>query len=338
MNLGKNKILLSFLILVFGTLGEPDSLFASPAKLLGSQNCSIALIGDSLSTSFFLSGKVDNVVRARSRGSRDHNWFFETSTGQGSVASFSKFLYSYLGQIVPTLNLANVGAYVPGVDVKPSFRDLVLGSRNLREQSESLARKETSPCLTLSWIGHNNLDYRTWEGVQESTPIELRALFQEHARVFAKAYIRSLRPLLTRLVKEPEHAVIVVFGMVNFRSYFEARERIEEERVLGTYPYLEESEATFVSMSVQHRKGLIELAERVNQQLQLEVELTARAIPSHVRLIYSPALSEVDIHFKEALHPSDAWHSTRYGHDLLARKVFFSEEILNHALPFLLEH
>ena len=316
-----------YFLLVLGLL---IPLLAYPQS--SSEGLSLALFGDSLSTSFHLDSKWKVLVQSRSSGLKDQNWYLDTDPSAQSIFSLTEQVSQLLGQPVVSTNLSTVGAFVPNLDIQPGMKESILGSSSLVEQVGSVLKMRKLPSLILSWVGHNNLDYRNWQGV---TAANRRALFEAHAQKFAKEYVQDLESLFVRAAREKERLAILVLGLVNFESFFEARSRIEKERVPGTYPFLEESMKVFQSMAVESRAGMVELATLLNQELRMAIQNRAKTLPENILLIYSDALAEVDLHLKETLSYEDAWHPSALGHGIFANAVFRSNEFQSGVLPFL---
>jgi hypothetical protein len=116
---------------------------------------------------------------------------------------------------------------------------------------------------------------------------------------------------------------IVVYGLINFKSYFKGREAAERLRESDTtlYPHLETTYKYFVSFHPTYRCNLIRLASMANEELRTMVEeLNAEFInqTEQVQLRYSNALATADLSRAELLHPIDGWHASVKGHNALA--------------------
>ena len=296
---------------------------------------SIALVGDSLSTSFHLDTNKNTILMSRANSRQFQNWFLDTDPSTQSIRSFSERLATYLGADLQAINLSRVGSFISGVDASSGLKELVLGSQSLGDQIKDLNKLSPFPSLILLWIGHNNVDYKTWTGMEGISSESQRYRFDTHARAFGRSYRQELEPLLVRATREKKRIAIVVLGLVNFESFFTARGQIEKTRKAGTYPFLEKSQKSFISMAPEARAGMIELARRMNDRLQREVELRAKTLPAHLRLVYSDALATVDIDAAATLRTEDAWHPSVLGHNRLAERVFLSPEMTHQVLPFL---
>jgi hypothetical protein len=70
---------------------------------------------------------------------------------------------------------------------------------------------------------------------------------------------------------------------------------------------------------------LIWLAEMANEKLRAIVEYLNREVvrqAEHIQLRYSDALATADLSRAELLHPSDGWHASVEGHNVLAQAAF----------------
>ena len=120
---------------------------------------------------------------------------------------------------------------------------------------------------------------------------------------------------------------IVVFGLINFKSYFKGREAVERLRESDTalYPHLEKTYRYFISFHPAYRRNLIRLAAMANEELRAMVaELNREFVQQteHIQLRYSNALATADLSRAELLHPIDGWHASVKGHNVLAEAAF----------------
>ena len=124
-----------------------------------------------------------------------------------------------------------------------------------------------------------------------------------------------------------EHRVaLVVFGLINFESYFKGREQAERLRESDTslYPHLETTYKYLLSFHPAYRRNLVRLASRVNEELRAIVEELHLEVEDagHIQLRYSDALATADLSRAELLHPIDGWHASVEGHNVLAQAAF----------------
>jgi lysophospholipase L1-like esterase len=132
--------------------------------------------------------------------------------------------------------------------------------------------------------------------------------------------------LIDRARAQPHPVAVLVYGLINFDSYFRGREIAEHLRLndAARYPHLETAYKYFTSFRPAYRSNLIRLAKMANEELQamiikLDHEL---ADNSTVQLRYSDALATADLSRAELLHPIDGWHASVEGHNVLAEAVF----------------
>ena len=173
-------------------------------------------------------------------------------------------------------------------------------------------------------IGHNNVDW-AWRCPPDELNAPERRLNRQ-SKEFRQNYARELRRVLGRARAEEHRVALVVFGLINFESYFKGREAAERLRESDTslYPHLETTYKYLLSFHPTYRRNLIRLASRVNaelraivEELNLEVEDTG-----HIQLRYSDALATADLSRAELLHPIDGWHASVEGHNVLAQAAF----------------
>jgi hypothetical protein len=128
---------------------------------------------------------------------------------------------------------------------------------------------------------------------------------------------------------------IIVFGLVNFKSFFEARDAAEQLRKENPklYPYFDAGYQRYESMKPEYRANMVKLALMINEELRAMVgEFNRKLGDSQVRLEYSDALATVDLSDVEMIHRIDAWHPSSKGHSVLAEAAF---DALRPSLNFL---
>src|SRR5205823_2469243 len=118
----------------------------------------------------------------------------------------------------------------------------------------------------------------------------------------------------------------VVFGLINFESYFKGREAAERLRESDSslYPHSETTYKYLISFHPAYRRNLVRLASMVNEELRATVEELSSEMESagNFRLRYSNALAAADLSRAELLHPIDGWHASVEGHNVLAEAAF----------------
>ena len=256
----------------------------------------IAMIGDSVCMNIYISSPWGTFWRAHTP--RRNNWFFDLDPAPG-IYSVSKALEAITPFVA--IECAGVGALVDHEHGRQGLFRRILGTRNFSAQVAELLRARRFPDL-------NELQ-RSGE--------RLKRLSKE----FRQNYARELRRLLRRARIQQHRVAIVVYGLINFESYFKGREsaerRRESDRTL--YPYLETTYKYFVSFHPCYRRNLIRLAAMANQELHAMVkELNHEIVLEQVQLRYSDALATADLSRTELLHPIDGWHASVEGHNALA--------------------
>ena len=274
----------------------------------------IAMIGDSVCMNIYISSPWGTFWRAHTP--RRNNWFFDLDPAPG-IYSVSKALEAITPFVA--IECAGVGALVDHEHGRQGLFRRILGTRNFSAQVAELLRARRFPDLILISIGHNNVDW-AWR----CPPNELQRSEERLKRLskeFRQNYARELRRLLRRARIQQHRVAIVVYGLINFESYFKGREsaerRRESDRTL--YPYLETTYKYFVSFHPCYRRNLIRLAAMANQELHAMVkELNHEIVLEQVQLRYSDALATADLSRTELLHPIDGWHASVEGHNALA--------------------
>jgi len=274
----------------------------------------IAMIGDSVCMNIYISSPWGTFWRAHTP--RRNNWFFDLDPAPG-IYSVSKALEAITPFVA--IECAGVGALVDHEHGRQGLFRRILGTRNFSAQVAELLRARRFPDLILISIGHNNVDWawRCPPNELERSEERLKRLSKE----FRQNYARELRRLLRRARIQQHRVAIVVYGLINFESYFKGREsaerRRESDRTL--YPYLETTYKYFVSFHPCYRRNLIRLAAMANQELHAMVkELNHEIVLEQVQLRYSDALATADLSRTELLHPIDGWHASVEGHNALA--------------------
>jgi lysophospholipase L1-like esterase len=290
----------------------------------------VAMIGDSLSKNAYISSVPSTFWRARTE--RRRNWFLDTDSSPTSIYS----VFERLDKLTPLVatEYGGVGALVDEGKRRANFFRRLVRTRNFSEQVSQVIKAKRFPDLVLIWIGHNNVDWAF------ETPVNERAHPEKHlhelARKFRVNYARQVQRLITSAQKEDHKIAIVVFGLVNFESFFKAREEAEalHARDPRLYPYLEVDYQHFQSMRPEYRANMIRFALIMNQELQQMVTDFNRELKHsrNIQVRYSGALASVDISHAELIHPKDAWHPSAKGHNVLANAAY---EGLSPSLEFL---
>jgi lysophospholipase L1-like esterase len=290
----------------------------------------VAMLGDSVCMGIYISSPWNTLLRART--SRGKNWFLQLDAAP-SICSISKSLEAITPFVA--IECAGVGALVDHEHGRPNFFRRILGTRNFSGQVGELLRARRFPDLILISIGHNNVDW-AWRCPPNELEIpdkRLRRLSED----LQQNYARELRRLLEGARIQQHRVAIVVFGLINFESYFKGREAVERlrESDRSLYPHLETTYKYFVSFRPAYRRNLIRLVAIVNEQLRAMVEALNREFvdpTDQIQLRYSNALATADLSRAELLHPVDGWHASVEGHNVLADAAFSD---LKPALEFL---
>jgi len=280
----------------------------------------VALIGDSVCTGVYISSIWGTFWRART--CRGNNWFLDTNPAPAGIQSVSK----RLEELTPfvAIECAGIGALVDHEGQRQKFFRRILRTRNFSRQIGGLLMMQRFPDLILVSIGHNNLDWAWWCAPAELNQPENR--LRQLSRRFRENFARQMRRLITRARTQRHAVAIVVYGLVNFESYFRGREIAEHLRGqdASRYPHLETTYKYFTSFRPPYRSNLIRLARMVNEELRAMVsDLNSElADNTNVRLQYSDALATADLSRVELLHPIDGWHASVEGHNVLAKAAF----------------
>lgn len=280
----------------------------------------VALLGDSVCMGIYISSPWSTLWRAHT--SRGKNWFLHLNAAP-SICSISKSLETITPFVA--IECAGVGALVDPEHGRQDLFRRILGTRNFSGQVGELMGARRFPDLVLISIGHNNVDW-AWR----CSPNELEQPDERLKRLskdFRQNYTRELRRLLECARTQQRRVAIVVYGLINFESYFEGREAAERLRESDTtlYPHLETTYKYFVSFQPAYRSNLIRVASMANEELRTMVKALNREIvdqTKQIQLRYSNALATADLSRAELLHPIDGWHASVEGHNVLADAAF----------------
>jgi lysophospholipase L1-like esterase len=280
----------------------------------------VAMVGDSACTGVYISSMWGTFWRARS--CRGNNWFLDTNPASAGIQSVSKRLEKFTAFVA--IECAGIGALVDHEGQRQNFLRRILRTRNFSGQIGDLLTMKRFPDLTLISIGHNNVDW-TWR----CAPAELEQPenhLQQLSWCFRENFARQMRRLIVRARTQRHRMAIVVYGLVNFGSYFRGREIAERLRAndASRYPHLPTTYRYLRSFRPGYRANLIRLARMMNEELRAMVgDLNGElADNSNMRLQYSDALATADLSRVELLHPIDGWHASVEGHNVLAEAAF----------------
>jgi lysophospholipase L1-like esterase len=278
----------------------------------------IALLGDSVCMGTYISSPWSTFWRAHTR--RGSNWFLS------STSPAIRSVCARLADITPfvTTEYAGIGAVVDDERERLNFFRWILGTRNFSGQVTQLLATRRFPDLILISIGHNNVDW-AWRCPPDELEVPERRLSRQ-TEGFRQNYGRELRRLIKRAQGERRRVAIIVFGLVNFASYFKGREIAEglRESDASLYPHLETTYKYFVSFHPAYRRNLVRMASMLNAELhEIAAELDHELKDArNIQLRYSNALAAADLSRAELLHAIDGWHASAEGHNVLAEAAF----------------
>jgi len=290
----------------------------------------VAMIGDSVCMNVCISSILSTSWRART--CRGRNWFLDIHPSPKSVRSVSKRLEK-LTPFIAT-EYAGIGAMVDREGERENFFRRVLGTRNFSGQINQLLTTDRFPDLVLISIGHNNVDWTWWCRPDQLNQPE--GQLRRQSRKIRENFERQMRRLVEHAGTKRHAVAIVVFGLINFDSYFKGREDVENRRASAAtlYPHFETTYKYFKSFQPAYRRNVIRLAEMVNDELRAMVDEFNGDLDAsrNIHLQYSDALARADLSRAELLHAVDGCHASVEGHTVLADAAFGA---LGSSLKFL---
>jgi lysophospholipase L1-like esterase len=280
----------------------------------------IAMVGDSLSTNFYISSPASMLWRARTERQKD--WFLDTDPSPGSVES----LYERLDGVTPLVatEYSSAGSLVaPPNATEPLVRRLAR-TRFFHRQITPLTQRKRFPDVVLLWIGHNNTEWvNQLTATEKKNPV---TGLQRIAREFGANYAEELTRLLERAGTEKHRVALVVFGLGDFKTFFEMREKAAALHAQDPtrYPYYDKTCEYFAALQPANQNNTIQLGLMMNEELKnMVVALRQNGkVRPNVRLEYSDAIWKLNLNDLRGFNRADAWHLSTSGHDRLAKAVF----------------
>lgn len=280
----------------------------------------VAMLGDSACMGIYVSSPWSTFWRGRT--CCGNNWFLDTRPAPPGIQSISK----RLEELTPfvAIECAGIGAVVDRDGERTKFFRRILRTRNFSEQISDVTAMKRFPDLILIAIGHNNVDWAWRCSATDLKQPENR--LQRQSQQFRENFTRQMRRLIEHAQAQCQAIAIVVFGLINFESYFKGREIAE--RIQGQdpsrYQHIKTTYKYLVSFRPEYRCNLVRLATMMNDHLCAMVcELNPTvASKGNVQLRYSDALATADLSRAELLHSVDGWHASVEGHNVLAAAAF----------------
>src|SRR5262249_30858380 len=247
-------------------LAEPASRFHSdylayrqgeiPQSELTRRLPHVAMVGDSACMGVHISSIWGTLWRAHT--CRGNNWFLDINPAPSGIRSISKRLEEFTPFVA--IECAGVGALVDYESQPPNFFRRILRTRDFSGQIGDLLAMKRFPDLILISIGHNNVDW-TWRS-HTSELEQPESRLQQLSRDVRENFTRQMRRLIDGARMQHHRVAVVVYGLINFGSYFMGREIAERLRAndASRYPYLETTYKYFASFRPAYRSNHVRLA------------------------------------------------------------------------------
>src|ERR1051326_1544325 len=253
----------------------------------------IAMIGDSLSKNFYISSPASMLWRARTERQRD--WFLDTDSSPQSINS----LYERLTRVTPLVakEYSTSGAVVAPTSAEPFTRRLAR-TRYFQDQVAQIKKARRFPDVILIWIGHNNTNWA--EGLSETERKNPAPHLQSIVKKFRADYTEGLTALLDEARKQDHRVAVVVFGLADFETFFQMREKAAALHAGNPelFPYYPATCRYFEALKLENREVTTRLGQMLNTELKDIVSAFNRNLKtgSNVHLEYSDALSKINLH------------------------------------------
>lgn len=191
------------------------------------------------------------------------------------------------------------------------FWEKLFNVKTMADQVDELLSLPKLPDLVLIWIGHNDLD---WVRKNEKNFDSATARFKEN-------FQNQLERLCGQISQKDHRAVVVVFGFINIRIFFDLREKagIAKQNNPKLFPYFEKGYQIFKSIQPEYGEQTIQLSDLTNQAIVDATTFLQNKFQSNkFKIIYSTDLSNVTTDSIQSLHAVDGWHPSLYGQKQLA--------------------
>jgi lysophospholipase L1-like esterase len=253
------------------------------------------------------------------------NWFSDDSSGPDAVNS----LFKRLDRRGPlrVANYARSTATVPSNLSTPLLKSLLGEVDDMPRQVDHILERRHFPNLILSWIGHNNVDWKY--DLDQDPSLDADTHCAQIPGEVAEAYRVQIARLVAKARQQSYPVAIVIYGLGDVRSAFASRDQAEaiHQKNPGAYPDIDVIYAGFPSLRPEYRSQVPGICDAINEALQAMA--ASWPAESNVRVVYSDALSRVPIQLS-MLSPRDGWHFNPVGHEIIAAAA---QQSLTEILP-----
>jgi hypothetical protein len=284
---------------------------------MGNDVLGISVFGDSLARGEGYMPLPQHLwsVRTKRRG-----WPFDLDPSEASATT----LYERIVDRNPALqvkvtNYAWPGAYVdPALNQSGPIKKYGFGVKDFQAQvAEAVAKPGPMSNLNIVFIGHCNVDWFYDCDNYGKDPEEYKQILPGKT---VESYQKALEPLIDKAKAQKHPVTILVYGLINLRSVFIARDKAMETP--EAYPS-SDIKPYFPSLLKPYQDDTIDIAHRTNSELKKMVELlNRRLIGTNVEIIYSNALAEGDFSKVEYLSRWDALHPSEAGNTYISEIVY----------------
>ena len=296
------------------SLKEPTVLQANNYSETDSRSVQIDFIGDSAVRDFHLD-RVDKMFFT-TWTSNLANPFMNNSSRPEAPFSFFEHI-AVTGTPVKAVSHQRSGAAVYRErEGHNDFVSWLFNIKHMETQVDEVLSATRKPDFIMLAIGGNNLDWP--KGLSEKELQDPEQVLNDMADRFEVAYREQLLRLVKMAEQKPTKTSIVVYGILDTQSIYDARLVAQERRKQDptAYPYFENVAEVFQAMTPKYINAMTDLNHRYNARMQKivsEIRAQIEGPSPQVFIYYSDSLSTADFGNPRNLNHIDGWHLSPFG-------------------------